>query len=108
MALYARYPNSRRRGLGKIFSSCSRRYLAATAAGFADGWQTALGAVFISGVLFLIMSLVGLREMIFDAVSPSLKNGIAVGIKLLIAFIWIAPSVSRAAILKDPGTGGRS
>src|SRR5213083_3306547 len=74
---------------------------AATAAGFTDGWQVALGVVFISGVMFLILSLVGLRELIFNAVSPSLKNGIAAGIGLFIAFIGLQNS---GLILKDPGT----
>jgi AGZA family xanthine/uracil permease-like MFS transporter len=55
---------------------------AATAAGFANGPQVALGVVFVSGVLFLILSLTGLRQLIFDTVSPSLKNGIAGGIAL--------------------------
>jgi AGZA family xanthine/uracil permease-like MFS transporter len=74
---------------------------AATAAGFANGWQVALGAVFISGVLFLILSLVGLREMIFNAVSPSLKNAIAAGIGLFIAFIGLQ---NAGVIVKDPGS----
>jgi AGZA family xanthine/uracil permease-like MFS transporter len=74
---------------------------AATAAGFTNGWQVALGAVFISGVGFLILSLVGLRELIFNAVSPSLKNGIATGIGLFIAFIGLQ---NAGLIVKDPGT----
>jgi len=52
-------------------------------------------------VLFLILSLVGLRELIFNAVSPSLKNGIAAGIGLFIAFIGLQ---NTGLILKDPGT----
>jgi AGZA family xanthine/uracil permease-like MFS transporter len=74
---------------------------AATAAGFPNGWQVALGAVFISGVLFLILSLVGLRELIFNAISPSLKNGIAAGIGLFIAFIGLQ---NAGLIIKDIGT----
>src|SRR5882672_3840088 len=74
---------------------------AATTAGFANGWQVALGMVFVSGVLFLILSLVGLREMIFNAISPSMKNGIAAGIGLFIAFIGLQ---NAGLILKDPGT----
>ena len=50
------------------------------------------------------MSLVGLRELIFNAVSPSLKNGIAAGIGLFIAFIGLQ---NAGLILKDPGTAVR-
>jgi AGZA family xanthine/uracil permease-like MFS transporter len=74
---------------------------AAVAAGFADGWQVALGVVFISGVLFLILSLIGLREMIFNAISPSMKCAIAAGIGLFIAFIGLQ---NTGLIVKDPGS----
>ena len=57
--------------------------------------------MFVSGVLFLILSLIGLRELIFNAVSPSLKNGIAAGIGLFIAFIGLQQA---GVIVKDPGT----
>ena len=52
-------------------------------------WQVALGAVFISGSLFLILSFWGLRERIMNAVPDSLKYGIAVGIGLLIAVVGL-------------------
>src|ERR1017187_4727253 len=74
---------------------------AATAAGFANGWQVALGVVFVSGVLFLILSLVSLREMIFNAISPSLKSAIVAGIGLFIAFIGLQ---NAGVIVKDPGS----
>jgi AGZA family xanthine/uracil permease-like MFS transporter len=79
MALYARYPIAQAPGMGENFFFVFSALPAATAAGFTNGWQVALGVVFVSGVLFLILSLVGLRELIFNAVSPSLKNGIAAG-----------------------------
>jgi AGZA family xanthine/uracil permease-like MFS transporter len=101
MALYARYPIAQAPGMGENFFFVFSAIPAATAAGFANGWQIALGTVFVSGVLFLILSLVGLREMIFNAVSPSLKNGIAAGIGLFIAFIGLQ---NAGLILKDPGT----
>ncbi len=102
MALYARYPIAQAPGMGENFFFVFSAIPAATAAGFGNGWQVALGVVFISGVLFLILSLVGLREMIFNAISPSLKNGIAAGIGLFIAFIGLQ---NANLILKDPGTG---
>src|SRR5437667_1721818 len=53
------------------------------------------------GRVVLILSLIGLRELIFNAVSPSLKNGIAAGIGLFIAFIGLQQA---GVIVKDPGT----
>jgi adenine/guanine/hypoxanthine permease len=50
-------------------------------------WQIALGAVFISGLIFIIFSLFGIRENIIKAVPPCLRHAIAVGIGLLIAMI---------------------
>ena len=52
-------------------------------------WQLALGAVFISGVLFLAMSLWGVREALVRAIPGSLKHGIAVGIGLLITLVGL-------------------
>ncbi|MHC4623492.1 MAG: NCS2 family permease [Planctomycetota bacterium] len=52
-------------------------------------WQTALGVVFLSGVLFLILTLSGLRKKIIEAIPPSLVSAIAVGIGLFITFIGL-------------------
>ncbi|HZI30710.1 MAG TPA: NCS2 family permease, partial [Candidatus Binatia bacterium] len=101
MALLARYPIAQAPGMGENFFFIFSAIPAATAAGFANGWQVALGVVFISGVLFLILSLVGLREMIFNAISPSLKCAIAAGIGLFIAFIGLQ---NAQVIVKDPGS----
>src|SRR4029450_9441531 len=101
MALYARYPIAQAPGMGENFFFVFSSLPAATAAGFTNGWQVALGVVFVSGVLFLILSLVGLRELIFNAVSPSLKNGIAAGIGLFIAFIGLQQA---GIIIKDPAS----
>jgi AGZA family xanthine/uracil permease-like MFS transporter len=101
MAFYARYPIAQAPGMGENFFFAFSAVPAATAAGFANGWQVALGVVFVSGVLFLILSLVGLRELIFNSVSPSMKNGIAAGIGLFIAFIGLQQT---GVIIKDPGS----
>jgi AGZA family xanthine/uracil permease-like MFS transporter len=101
MAVYARYPIAQAPGMGENFFFVFSAVPAATAAGFANGWQVALGVVFISGVLFLILSLVGLRELIFNSVSPSMKNGIAAGIGLFIAFIGLQQA---GVIVKDPAS----
>jgi len=52
-------------------------------------WQVALGAVFISGMIFIGLSVVGVWEVLVEAVPDSLKHAIAVGIGLLIALIGL-------------------
>lgn len=52
-------------------------------------WQYALGLVFMSGMLFVILSFVGLRAAVMNALPPSLHNAIAVGIGAFIAFIGL-------------------
>jgi AGZA family xanthine/uracil permease-like MFS transporter len=64
-------------------------------------WQKALGANFISGTIFIILSLVAFREKLITAVPNALKDGIAVGIGLLIAFIGFEWS---GIVVANPGT----
>jgi len=52
-------------------------------------WQSALGAVFLSGLLFLIFTLLGLRKKLVEAIPQSLISAIAVGIGLFITFIGL-------------------
>lgn len=52
-------------------------------------WQQALGVVFFSGVLFLILTLVGIREKIIDAIPVSLRLAVSTGIGLFITFIGL-------------------
>ena len=52
-------------------------------------WQAALLAVFIEGVLFIILSLTKVREAIFDSIPIALKKAVSVGIGLFIAFIGL-------------------
>jgi AGZA family xanthine/uracil permease-like MFS transporter len=101
MGLYARYPIAQAPGMGENFFFVFSAIPAAAAAGAAVPWSTALGAVFISGVLFLVLSLVGAREAVMNAISPSLKHAIAGGIGLFIAFIGLQ---NAGVIVKDPGT----
>ena len=60
-------------------------------------WQVALGGVFISGVVFLILSLVNIREWIVNSIPHSLRFGIAAGIGLFLAFI----ALKNAGIVAD-------
>jgi AGZA family xanthine/uracil permease-like MFS transporter len=55
-------------------------------------WQTALGAVFISGVAFFVLTVTGIRRMIIEAIPEVLKSSIGVGIGLFIAFIGLQNS----------------
>ena len=64
-------------------------------------WQTALGVVFVSGVLFLVVTLLGLRKRIVEAIPMSLVSAIAVGIGLFITFIGLK---NLGIVVKDPIT----
>ncbi len=57
--------------------------------GFGYSWQIALFAVFIEGIIFIVLSLTNVREAIFNAIPLSLKHGVSVGIGLFIAFIGL-------------------
>jgi len=64
-------------------------------------WQIALGANFVSGLIFVILAFFGLRATLLNAVPSSLKNAIAVGIGLLIALIGFEWS---GIVVANPGT----
>ena len=103
MGLVANYPIAQAPGMGENFFFVSV-VMTLTAAGFSDSWKVALGIIFLSGVLFLILTLFRVREALIDAISPSLKNGIAVGIGLFIAFIGLR---NAGVVLEAPGTAVR-
>ena len=104
MGLYARYPIAQAPGMGENFFFVFTAIPMAAAAGAAVPWATALGAVFVSGVLFLVLSLVGAREAVMNAISPSMRHAIAAGIGLFIAFIGLQ---NAGLIVKDPATAVR-
>ena len=87
MGIYANYPIALAPGMG------INAYFAYTVCGIMHiPWQTALGAVFISGVLFILLTVSRVREWIVNAVPDVLKDGTACGIGLLIAFIVLKES----------------
>ena len=53
-------------------------------------WQTALGAILVSGVLFTIITLTGARKWLAEAIPPTLKHSFAVGIGLFLAFLGLS------------------
>ena len=82
MAVFANYPFALAPGMGL------NAFFAFTVCGaMGYSWQVALAAVFIEGVIFLILSLTKVREAIFNCVPTSLKMGVTAGIGLFIAFI---------------------
>ena len=65
-------------------------YLAYTVVGVMGyHWQVALLAVFVEGIIFIVLSLTNVREAIFDAIPLNLKKGVSVGIGIFIAFIGL-------------------
>ena len=57
--------------------------------GYGYSWQVALFAIFIEGIIFIVLSLTSIREAIFDAIPLSLKKAVSVGMGLFIAFIGL-------------------
>ena len=84
MGAFARYPIALAPGMGL---NAYFTYTVVKTMGVP--WQTALGAVFISGVAFFILTAVGLRQMIVAAIPAPLYSAVAVGIGLFIAFIGL-------------------
>ena len=84
MALMANLPFALSAGMGL------NAYLAYTVCGVMGyDWRVALLAVFVEGLIFIVMSLTNIREAIFNAIPLSLKRGVSVGIGLFIAFIGL-------------------
>ena len=84
MSLFANYPFALAPGMGL------NAYFAYTVVlGMGYSWETALTAVFIEGLIFIVLSLTNVREAIFNAIPMNLKAAVSVGIGLFIAFIGL-------------------
>lgn len=84
MAVFANYPFALAPGMGL------NAYFAYTVVlGMGYEWQAALTAVFVEGIIFIILSLTNVREAIFNAIPYNLKAAVSVGIGLFIAFIGL-------------------
>lgn len=84
MAFCANYPFALAPGMGL------NAYFAYTVVlGMGYRWEVALTAVFIEGIIFIVLSLTNVREAIFNAIPQNLKAAVSVGIGLFIAFIGL-------------------
>jgi len=106
MAVYAKYPIALAPGLGLNFFFAVTVCGSVAAGGLGYTWESALGAVFIAGMIFLLLSFWGLRERIMNLLPESLKNAIAVGIGLLITMVglqWSGLVVDKPGVLVGLG-----
>ncbi len=96
MGVIARYPIALAPGMGLnayfTYTVCLKMHIP---------WQTALGAVFLSGIIFLAITAVGIRQMILRAIPHQLYAAVAGGIGLFIAFIGFQHA---GLVVRDPNT----
>ena len=96
MGFLANYPIALAPGMGL------NAYFAFTVVqGMGVPWQTALGLVFVSGVLFFLLTLAGVRQLIVSAIPRALFSAIAAGIGLFIAFIGLR---GAGLVVANPAT----
>lgn len=96
MGLVANYPIAQAPGMGQ-----NAFFTFGVVLGMGHSWQTALGAVFVSGVLFVAMSVLPIREWLINAMPRNLKLGIAAGIGLFLGFIALR---NAGIVVANPGT----
>src|SRR4051812_9485937 len=84
MGGFARYPIALAPGMG-----LNAYFAYSVVKGMGVDWHVALGAVFISGVIFLILTALGVRQMIVNAIPSELYSAVAGGVGLFIAFIGL-------------------
>ncbi|WP_375752931.1 NCS2 family permease [Vibrio sp. HN007] len=82
MGIVANYPIAQAPGMG-----LNAFFTYSVVLGMGHTWQVALAAVFVSGVLFILLSIFKIREWIINAIPMSLRTGISAGIGLFLAFI---------------------
>ena len=92
MGLYGNYPIAQAPGMGQ-----NAFFTFGVVLGMGHAWQTALGAVFISGVIFVALSVLPVREWLVNAIPRNLKLGMAAGIGLFLGFI----ALNNAGIVVD-------
>jgi AGZA family xanthine/uracil permease-like MFS transporter len=96
MALFANLPIALAPGMG-----LNAFFTYTVVFGMGYSWQTALTAVFLEGVLFILLSVLNVRELIIKAIPGNLKKAVAVGIGLFIALIGFS---NAGVVVGDAGT----
>jgi len=96
MGLWANWPVALAPGMG-----LNAFFTFGVVLGMKQPWEVALGAVFISGVLFLVLSLTGLREWVINSIPKSLKLGIGAGIGMFLAIIGLK---NAGVVVDNPAT----
>lgn len=87
MGLYANYPVAQAPGMGQ-----NAFFTYGVVLGLGHTWQSALGAVFVSGLIFIVLSVLPVREWLINAIPRSLKLGISAGIGLFLGIIALTGS----------------
>jgi AGZA family xanthine/uracil permease-like MFS transporter len=98
MGFYAKLPFAIAPGMGL---NAVVAFSIVKASGGAVTWQTAMGAVFVSGIIFILLSIFKIREKIVNAIPLSLRYGVAVGIGIFLAMIGLK---GAGFIVDDPET----
>jgi len=96
MGLYANYPIALAPGMG-----LNAYFTYGVVLGMGHTWQVALGAVFLSGVLFIILTILPVREWVINAIPRSLKMAISAGIGL---FLGIIALKNAGIVVAHPAT----
>jgi AGZA family xanthine/uracil permease-like MFS transporter len=108
MGIFARYPIALAPGMG-----LNAYFTYSVVKGMGVDWHVALGAVFLSGIAFLLLTAVGIRQMIVSAIPKELYSAVAAGVGLFIALIGlrsagiVAPNAATMVglgNLRDPAT----
>jgi AGZA family xanthine/uracil permease-like MFS transporter len=84
MGLYARYPFALAPGMG-----LNAYFTFGVVAGLGVSWQVALAAIFVEGLLFLVLAVVGARRLVLQAIPATIRHAAMVGIGLFLAFIGL-------------------
>jgi len=96
MGVWANYPIAQAPGMGQ-----NAFFTYGIVLGLGHTWEAALGAVFVSGIIFVILSVLPVREWLINAIPRNLKLGISAGIGLFLGFIALK---NAGVVVANPAT----
>lgn len=96
MGVWANYPIAQAPGMGQ-----NAFFTYGVVLGLGHTWEAALGAVFVSGIIFIALSILPVREWLINAIPKNLKLGISAGIGLFLGFIALK---NAGVIVDNPAT----